>query len=211
MLRDKNGRVVLKNKNVDAEALDEALLKCMFVKGSALTESEKNMLRAGYSAWKTGSPEEFCFSPEERDACTDALMGVFIRKGSDTPVRRFDAVEKPVVNNLKDVIKSPKELGLKNDGLGNTESDSGTMKLRWDLMPFDVLDALVDIYTYGAHKYGANNWQNVESERYAGAALRHISLSRQGEKLDQESKKSHLAHACWNIMTLLWKELQIEK
>ena len=79
-------------------------------------------------------------------------------------------------------------------------------KLRWDLIPFDILDELVSVLTYGAFKYNDNNWQGVESNRYQAALMRHISKYMQGEKNDTESKIHHLAHAMCNCMFLLWKE-----
>ena len=32
-------------------------------------------------------------------------------------------------------------------------------KMRWDLLPYDAVEKIVDILTYGAEKYDPNNWQ----------------------------------------------------
>ena len=88
---------------------------------------------------------------------------------------------------------------MKNEPL---KYDQG--KLRWDLLPFRELDQVADIYTFGSIKYEANSWQNVEKERYHAALLRHISKYMQGEVLDEESQKHHLAHAAWNCLALLY-------
>lgn len=82
--------------------------------------------------------------------------------------------------------------------------DSG--KRRWDLVPFDVLDSLVDVLTHGAAKYAPNNWRTVAEakERYFAAMMRHLSAYRQGEFYDPESALPHLSHALCNIVFLLW-------
>lgn len=84
-------------------------------------------------------------------------------------------------------------------------------KLQYDLIPFECLDELAKILTYGAVKYGKpSGWQYVEhmEDRYFAALLRHLSAYRQGEKRDAESGHLHLSHALCNIVFLLWKELQ---
>ena len=82
--------------------------------------------------------------------------------------------------------------------------DSG--KLRWDLLPFDVIEDVVDILTYGAEKYEPNNWQKVAKERYIAALMRHLVAHLKGEILDQESGRSHLSHLLCNAVFLRWKE-----
>ena len=82
-------------------------------------------------------------------------------------------------------------------------------KLRYDLLPPEVLEAAATIFTFGANKYGANNWQKLEdfNNRYYAALERHIQAWRKGEEVDEESGESHLSHALVNIMFLLWNEL----
>ena len=73
-------------------------------------------------------------------------------------------------------------------------------KLRWDLVPQHELDDLVAVLTYGAKKYGDENWRNVKARRYYAAAMRHISAWRRGQWQDEESGLPHLAHAMCSIM-----------
>jgi len=79
-------------------------------------------------------------------------------------------------------------------------------KLRWDLLPIDCVEDVVKILTFGAKKYGPNNWQGVDADRYFAALMRHLSASRQGELNDIESGLSHLSHALCNVVFLLWFE-----
>jgi deoxycytidylate deaminase len=80
--------------------------------------------------------------------------------------------------------------------------DSG--KLRYGLIPPSATKSLAEVLTYGAKKYKPNNWQRVDdTSRYVDALYRHLEAWRNGEKLDSESKLSHLAHALTNIAFLI--------
>jgi len=70
-------------------------------------------------------------------------------------------------------------------------------KIRYDLVPPKSLRELADVLTFGAEKYAPNNWKNVPnpSDRYYSALLRHLEAWREGEIMDSESGKKHLAHA----------------
>lgn len=85
-----------------------------------------------------------------------------------------------------------------------TKFDSG--KLRWDLIPFDCLEEVVDIYGRGAEVHGDNNWQKVDRgpERYFAALMRHLVAYRRGEEFDAPWHTRHLAHVVWNALALLW-------
>ncbi len=102
-------------------------------------------------------------------------------------------LESTIKLNGIDLEKEKKELKL----------DSG--KLRYDLLPFEQLEEIVKVLTYGANKYAPNNWKLVQEpiDRYKAATLRHLSAYMQGEELDQESGLPHLAHAGTNILFLL--------
>ena len=81
---------------------------------------------------------------------------------------------------------------------------------RWDLLPVEPLENLVEILTYGAQKYEPNNWQNVEPLRYFDALIRHlIEDFIRGENNDQESKKGHAKHMHCNAMFLDWIKTKI--
>lgn len=83
-----------------------------------------------------------------------------------------------------------------------------TGKDRWDLLPMGPVEDVVKILTFGAKKYGPNNWQQLEDaeNRYYAAAMRHLAAWRRGEKIDPESTLPHLAHAMTNLVFLAWKD-----
>jgi hypothetical protein len=77
-------------------------------------------------------------------------------------------------------------------------------KLRWDLLPLNAIEDTVKVLTFGANKYGPNNWQQVDDaeNRYFAALMRHIKAYRTGEKIDPESGIDHIAHAICNLVFL---------
>ena len=86
--------------------------------------------------------------------------------------------------------------------------DSG--KLRYDLVPVEAQREVVTVLTFGAKKYGDNNWKITEPKsRYMAATFRHIEAYRGGETQDQESGIHHLAHAICSLVFML--QMDIEK
>jgi hypothetical protein len=80
--------------------------------------------------------------------------------------------------------------------------DSG--KPRYDLLPPDVMEEITLIFTMGAEKYKARNWeQGMSWGRVFGAAMRHMWAFWSGKTTDPESGRPHLAHAIVNLMFLL--------
>jgi len=82
---------------------------------------------------------------------------------------------------------------------------------RWDLINPEWTTKIVEIYTYGANKYNANNWQNVELHRYYSALNRHLEQYWKGDIYDVESGFQHLYHAAWNCISIMWLEKNRKK
>jgi Domain of unknown function (DUF5664) len=81
-------------------------------------------------------------------------------------------------------------------------------KRRASLLPAGAVNEVVDVLEFGARKYDENNWQKVPNgrKRYYDAAMRHIDLWWNGEKIDPDSGKHHLACATCCLMFLMWKD-----
>jgi hypothetical protein len=79
-------------------------------------------------------------------------------------------------------------------------------KLQYRLIPPFALEEVARALTYGAQKYSAYSWVNVESHRYLDAAYRHLETFRKGQRYDEESQLPHLAMAVTNLMFLLERE-----
>jgi hypothetical protein len=90
-----------------------------------------------------------------------------------------------------------------SEGLKNDEN-----KLRVDLVPPEVIEALAEILTFGSKKYEANNWmKGIDYSRVYGAVQRHLLAWRKGEYIDCESGKPHLWHALCELSFLLYYEI----
>lgn len=77
-------------------------------------------------------------------------------------------------------------------------------KPRWDLLPFDALEAIAEVMTYGAAKYEDRNWERgMRWGRPFAAMLRHVTRWWQGEDNDPETGFNHLAHAGCCLLFLL--------
>ena len=82
-----------------------------------------------------------------------------------------------------------------------------TDKPKWSLLPLDAVGLIVRILTFGAKKYGRDNWRAATAEdlsRYEDALFRHIAAAQRGERNDPESGLPHWAHAACNTLFLLW-------
>jgi len=85
---------------------------------------------------------------------------------------------------------------------GGRKFDGG--KPQYGLLPPLALKATVDVLTFGAEKYEPDNWKNVpdSKRRYFDALQRHLWVWKEGEQMDTESGKHHLAHALCCLMFL---------
>ena len=79
-------------------------------------------------------------------------------------------------------------------------------KPKWNLLPWDELEDVVKVLTFGAKKYAPDNWKFVDdaNNRYMDAAMRHLVAHQQGETRDDESGESHIAHAICCLLFMLW-------
>lgn len=91
---------------------------------------------------------------------------------------------------------------MSNEG----RKDDG-QKLRYDLIPPIVDEALATVLMDGAAKYGDNNWMNgIKYRRIYAALQRHLAAWRRGEIMDQDSGRPHLWHALTELSFLTYYE-----
>jgi len=77
-------------------------------------------------------------------------------------------------------------------------------KNRLDLVPTSLIEEVGKVLTFGAAKYGANNYQSGMSWSKVIASLkRHLSAFENGEDFDKESGLLHLSHLACNVTFLL--------
>lgn len=88
---------------------------------------------------------------------------------------------------------------MKNDKWkSGFQRDSGETKVRYDLIPLEMLERLAIHYTNGGRKYGFNNWRRANSgeefARFQQSAWRHFVAWQRGE-----SNEDHAMALVWNI------------
>jgi hypothetical protein len=80
-------------------------------------------------------------------------------------------------------------------------------KPKHDLLPYESLDEIAKVLTFGEKKYEAGNWANgMQMRRLISAAYRHLGLFNSGEDIDPDSGLSHLAHAATNLVFAIWMQ-----
>lgn len=78
-------------------------------------------------------------------------------------------------------------------------------KPKHDLLPYEALDEIAKVLTFGENKYAAGNWANgITYRRLISATYRHLGQFNAGIDLDNESNLNHAAHAATNLLMLLW-------
>lgn len=87
-----------------------------------------------------------------------------------------------------------------------TKYDQG--KLQYHLIPWQALNALATVLTFGAKKYQPNNWKLLADPeaRYEDALWRHLIARKSGEVADAETGYPHLWHAVTNLAFLIYFE-----
>lgn len=89
------------------------------------------------------------------------------------------------------------------------KADAGKLQARllFEGMP-RALKLAIAVLSYGAQKYEAHSWRNVDVERYKDAKARHM-LDTEIEFADDESGLWHRAHELINLMFII--ELETKK
>lgn len=86
------------------------------------------------------------------------------------------------------------------------KGDNG--KLRWRLIPWQLMVDVVKVMDKGATKYGEHNWTGVENAgpRYFDALMRHLMAWANGERDDPDDGLHHLAHVICCALIIMWHE-----
>lgn len=135
----------------------------------------------------------------------------FYRDGGDGAPLCFDATDGTWfasftyknINELAPIPTFEPFVSVEDAPTTGSKHDSG--KPLMGAVPPNAQLAVARVLTFGAEKYGRDNWRQVEDAetRYLDAALRHINACQRGEAVDPESGESHLAHAVCSLMFML--------
>lgn len=115
---------------------------------------------------------------------------------------------------LQDVVQNVEDHNVTQSRGGGLKFDGGKQRpaLLHEGVPL-ALTEVVKTLTFGAQKYAAHSWQQVENaaERYQDASYRHDSARCRGELIDPETGIRHRAHHIINELFLLELELRDEE
>ena len=104
--------------------------------------------------------------------------------------RRHDEYDQRMMNYMKP--KTDRSLRYNNG------------KPDYSLIPMAALAEVARVLEYGASKYERGNWLKPTSWEVSFACLqRHMSAWQAGEDNDEESGRSHIAHAACNLIQML--------
>ena len=128
-------------------------------------------------------------------------------QGEDQPVIPLEEVKRvlhppdhPTASTFDGVTVAPIETVK---ALHDSEDKSGV-----DQIPVDVLLEWGQVYTFGAKKYGRDNWRKgTDWHEFYGSVLRHLFAFWGGEDIDPESGQSHIVQGIWNLGTLRYYQL----
>ena len=88
--------------------------------------------------------------------------------------------------------------------LNNRSLRHNNGKPDYSLIPMAALAEVAKVLEYGASKYERGNWLKPTSWEVSFACLqRHMSAWQAGEDNDDESGRSHIAHAACNLLQML--------
>jgi len=98
---------------------------------------------------------------------------------------------------------SPAVKKLDNTPPLGTKHDSG--KPRISLVPPEAILEMATALTYGASKYGTDNFKaGLSYRRLLDATMRHLLSFSAGEDIDAESGNSHVSHALASLAMLVY-------
>ena len=76
-------------------------------------------------------------------------------------------------------------------------------KLRYDLIPPEIMDALAAHYSAGARKYADRNWERGMSWcKCFASMMRHSWAWMRGEDIDAETGSHHMVAVMWNAAAI---------
>jgi hypothetical protein len=153
-----------------------------------------------------------CGAPCDVSTPTIGFSFAFKSKCCDAPVSpqiaiRGESVSVPISAHSELYKAITAEVQTMEQSLTEGRKDDND-KIRMDLLPFEALEAVAKVLTFGAKKYTDNGWKTLENagSEKLGALLRHLSKHLRGIELDEESGLSHISHMAANALMLVYFE-----
>lgn len=126
-----------------------------------------------------------------------ARLEVHVAREIGKPVLRYPDMSPAIAEQTH----SSGEVRVTNSLTGGSK---GRKPQRMDLLPWQAVLQVSEVYAFGATKYADHNWRKgyAWSLSYA-AMLRHLAAFWGGEDHDPESGLPHVAHAGFHMLALL--------
>lgn len=98
------------------------------------------------------------------------------------------------------------EVRIVNEATGGEKGQKGQ---RYDLIPWNALDQVAEVYAAGANKYADHNWRLGYDWSLSFASLiRHAKAFWEGESIDEEMGTHHLGAVVFHALALLTFEVE---
>lgn len=111
------------------------------------------------------------------------------------------------IDSTGDEIPEIKDSGNRQEFPTGSQRDIRTGKGRFDLLPWNIIEADARFIEMGAGKYGERNWEKGQPlSRYMDSALRHLTKHMMGYR-----DEPHLLASRWNIAAYLWTAAAISQ
>lgn len=87
-----------------------------------------------------------------------------------------------------------------------------TSKARWDLIPWEQLQAVERVLTHGLSKHGSEfGWKERTRAEHVQALLRHAIEYARGKRFDEDTKQPVLAHVVARALFVMFHDGEVLK
>jgi hypothetical protein len=153
----------------------------------------------------TLGPEHWEYCP----ACSGADGGTCILDRIEIEPIKIGPFERSPLGEDVDLCSYQEKIPVKGHGIDIDKMFGGKHfdedKLRYDLLPPEGEEAIAEVLTYGAKKYGDRNWEEgISFTKIYGSIRRHLAAWYKGEDINVESGLNHLSHAACNLFFLIY-------
>jgi len=180
---------------------------------TVINPAERDMIEDGFNP-DTDTPKDIAHYMAHDLPCVCMCDGVAVlpgwkqSKGACIEVSVARAVGKPIYDAYTmlpvqndSVTPQDGEVRVTN---ATTGGEKGSKLARFDLLPWDALWEVAELFGIGSVKYEERNWERGYKWSLSFAAMvRHEALFWDGEDYDPETKKHHLTSVVFHALALL--------
>lgn len=111
------------------------------------------------------------------------------------------------MHRTREYLKFGEELAKRVELQSFVKDSQVIPKVQPTLVEPEYILGTARVLTFGANKYGKENWKKCEDiQLYKDALQRHLFAYLSGELIDKDTGELHLYHISCNVMFLSWFE-----